>query len=135
MPSLFHSSRYSLLFLIYCTCLIVQESLNFQTTISPTFHNLYRLYTSLFYKNFILLLPANRLCSLAVSLYFATILLMLSNSLFTAWLCLFFLATFPLLLLTDFLTWYQSCEVSIASTKFFTKEHTNLSSFIPPSDP
>ena len=32
-------SRYSLLFLIYCTCLVVQESLNQQTTISPMFPN------------------------------------------------------------------------------------------------
>ena len=40
---LFHSStfpRYSLLFLDYCTCLVVQQSLHYQTTISPTFPNI-----------------------------------------------------------------------------------------------
>ena len=72
---------YSLLFLIYCTCLVAQETLDYQTTIWPTFP---------FCKNFIFDEITKRLCSLAVSLLIATILPLLSNNLQTAWLCLFF---------------------------------------------
>ena len=87
---------YSLLFLIYCTCLVVQEPLNYQTTTSPTFTNFIQIGYTAFCRNFIFA-ATNRLCSLAVSLLFATILLLLSNSLLKAWLFLFFLPTVLLL--------------------------------------
>ena len=59
---------------------------------------------NLFHKNLIFVATCEHACCLSVTLLFATILLLLSNSLLTAWLCLFFLTTVLLLLLTPFLT-------------------------------